>query len=67
MAAGEKDLLLLTKEIAEKITANGGRVDYVEAVDADELESISVKGDRPVMIALAAYFGSTRLIDNMVF
>ena len=67
MAAGEKDLLALTKEIAEKITASGGRVDYVEAVDADELESISVKGERPVMIALAAYFGSTRLIDNMVF
>ena len=36
-------------------------------VDADELENVTRKGDRKVMIALAAYFGTTRLIDNMVF
>ena len=41
-------------------------MDYVEAVDADELEPVAVRGDRPVMIALAAYFGSTRLIDNLL-
>ncbi|MBO5724590.1 MAG: pantoate--beta-alanine ligase, partial [Lentisphaeria bacterium] len=67
IAAGETDLTVLTEEIARKITANGGRVDYVEAVDADELENVTRKGDRKVMIALAAYFGTTRLIDNMVF
>lgn len=64
---GERDLAGITGRIAEKITAAGGRVDYVEAVDADELEPVAVRGDRPVMIALAAYFGSTRLIDNLLF
>ena len=63
---GERDLTGVTRRIADKITAAGGRVDYVEAVDADELEPVAVRGDRPVMIALAAYFGSTRLIDNLL-
>ena len=63
---GERDLAGVTRRIADKITAAGGRVDYVEAVDADELEPVAVRGDRPVMIALAAYFGSTRLIDNLL-
>lgn len=67
IASGETDLTAVAKRIAEKIASAGGKVDYVECVDADELESVTVKGDRPVMIALAAYFGTTRLIDNMVF
>ena len=64
---GEKDLVKITAEIASKITAAGGKVDYVEAVDADELEPVTVYQGRPVMIALAAYFGTTRLIDNLLF
>jgi len=64
---GERDLTKLTAEIAAKITAAGGRVDYVEAVDADELEPVTAYQGRPVMIALAAYFGTTRLIDNLLY
>ena len=64
---GEKDLVKITAEIAAKITAAGGKVDYVEAVDADELEPVTVYQGRPVMIALAAYFGTTRLIDNLLY
>ena len=63
---GECDLAKITAEIAAKITAAGGKVDYVEAVDADELEPVSTSRNRPVMIALAAYFGTTRLIDNLL-
>ena len=64
---GERDLTKLTAEIAAKITAAGGRVDYVESVDADELEPVTSYQGRPVMIALAAYFGTTRLIDNLLY
>ena len=64
---GERDLTKLTAEIAAKITAAGGKVDYVEAVDADELEPVTQYQGKPVMIALAAYFGTTRLIDNLLY
>ena len=64
---GEKDLVKITAEIAAKITAAGGKVDYVESVDADELEPVTVYQGDPVMIALAAYFGTTRLIDNLLY
>ena len=64
---GERDLNKITSEIIAKITAAGGRVDYVEAVDAEELEPVAERKDRPIMIAVAAYFGTTRLIDNLLF
>ena len=63
--AGEKDPAKLTAFIAKEIEASGGKVDYVEAVDAEDLEPVSEKGEKPVMIALAAWFGTTRLIDNI--
>ena len=63
--AGERDLAKLTAFIAKEIEASGGKVDYAEAVDAEDLEPVSEKGEKPVMIALAAWFGTTRLIDNI--
>ena len=42
------------------------QVEYVEAVDASTLENVECI-DRPVVVALAARLGTTRLIDNMVF
>jgi pantoate--beta-alanine ligase len=42
------------------------QVEYVEAVDASTLENV-VRIDRPVVVAVAARLGATRLIDNMVF
>ena len=64
---GEKDLAKLTDFIRQEIEAQGGKVDYVEAIDSEELEPVTVRDGKPVMIALAAYFGTTRLIDNIVF
>ncbi|MBO4632241.1 MAG: pantoate--beta-alanine ligase [Lentisphaeria bacterium] len=64
---GERDLTKITAEIAAKITAAGGKVDYVEAVDADELEPVREYQNHAIMIALAAYFGTTRLIDNLLY
>ena len=44
----------------------GLSVEYVEAVDAETLESPVADG-RPVLLAIAARVGTTRLIDNAVF
>ena len=42
------------------------RVDYVNVVDAETLEHIDRLDDRPILIAVAAYIGKTRLIDNTI-
>jgi pantoate--beta-alanine ligase len=42
------------------------QIEYVEAVDARTLEKIELI-ERPVVVAIAAQLGTTRLIDNMVF
>jgi pantoate--beta-alanine ligase len=42
------------------------RVDYVQVVEADSLEHIERIDERPVLIAVAAYIGKTRLIDNVI-
>lgn len=61
-----RDALKLTDLVKNNITQVGGRVDYVEAVDAENLEPVSgmISGD--TLFAVAAYFGKTRLIDNMI-
>jgi pantoate--beta-alanine ligase len=41
------------------------RLDYLEIVDPDTLEPIE-QISRPALVAVAAYIGSTRLIDNAV-
>ena len=40
------------------------RVDYVSVVDAETLERLDKLDERPILIAVAAYVGKTRLIDN---
>src|SRR5215475_5653122 len=42
------------------------RVDYVNVVDAETLERIDKLDERPILIAVAAYVGKTRLIDNTI-
>jgi len=41
------------------------RIDYVEAVDAEELNPVRDIGEG-TLIALAVYIGATRLIDNII-
>ncbi len=48
------------------ITAAGGRVDYVSALDTETLEE-PTKETRRLIVAAAAFFGTTRLIDNEMF
>jgi pantoate--beta-alanine ligase len=42
------------------------RLDYVTVADAETLEKVDKIDERPTLIALAAYVGKTRLIDNMI-
>jgi pantoate--beta-alanine ligase len=42
------------------------RLDYVNVVDAETLEHLDKLDDRPILIAIAAYIGKTRLIDNTI-
>jgi len=62
-AKGERSAAKLTRIVRGKISASA-RVDYVEAVDSGTLKPARVmkRGDT---IALAAFFGRTRLIDNI--
>jgi len=45
-------------------TAPLARIDYLEVVNADTLQTVSV-ADANSLIAVAAFFGQTRLIDNL--
>ena len=65
-AGGERNSARLI-EAGEKILAQepGARLDYLEVVDPDNLEPISELRNN-VLVAVAAFVGSTRLIDNVV-
>ena len=66
MIEGERRAGEITGMIRSRITRNtSGRIDYVECLDAETLESSTMAGGK-VMIALAVCFGQTRLIDNMI-
>jgi pantoate--beta-alanine ligase len=40
------------------------RIDYVELVDAETLQPVT-DVERPAVLAVAAFIGRTRLIDNV--
>ena len=65
VAAGERDAARLVGGIRSVIEGEPlARVDYVEAVDPETLEPVAeIRG--PVLVALAVFIGSTRLIDNV--
>ena len=42
------------------------RLDYVSVTDAESLEPVERIDERPTLIAVAAYIGKTRLIDNVI-
>ncbi len=62
---GIKDIEELILKIKTAITSAGGRIDYVEALDGYNLEPLTGKSSS-VLLAVAAYFGTTRLIDNVL-
>lgn len=64
--AGEKNTAKVREAIIEHMeTEPLAKVDYVEIVDAENLEPVETI-DAPVLVATAVYIGKTRLIDNFV-
>jgi pantoate--beta-alanine ligase len=63
---GERDAQKLLAAARGPLDAEAGvRIDYVELRDADELTELTTVGKRAVL-AIAAFVGTTRLIDNRV-
>lgn len=63
-SAGELRAARLTDLVRTRVEASGARVDYVELVDAEELRPLRHLAG-PAVLAAAAFFGGTRLIDNI--
>jgi pantoate--beta-alanine ligase len=65
--AGERDAAALVAAARSVLEGEPRvRIDYLELRDADELSEIA-KVDKRAVLAVAAFLGTTRLIDNRVF
>ena len=66
-ANGERDAAVLRRIVLDTIAAEPAvRLDYAEVVDAHTLEPVArVEPDTDTLIAVAAFVGATRLIDNV--
>ena len=64
LEAGERDPDVILETVRDAMT--GVEIDYVELVDADEIEPVREIRGR-VLLAAAARIGQTRLIDNIIF
>jgi pantoate--beta-alanine ligase len=66
VAGGERDVKALKRSLDRQIAAAPGvRLDYAAVVDSDTLQPLErVQGT--MLVAVAVYFGVTRLIDNIV-
>ncbi len=66
MDAGETDAGKIRQAIVEKLESEPlAKIDYVEVVDWNTLEPVE-NAEGPVLVAIAAYIGKTRLIDNFI-
>jgi pantoate--beta-alanine ligase len=64
--AGERDAARLVAVGCEEIAREKSvRLDYFEMVDSDSLDPVEKAGDG-ALVAVAAFVGETRLIDNVV-
>lgn len=64
--AGERDFAALSAKGAQQLEAAGFRMDYLEVRRADNLRPAE-SSDRHLVILVAAFVGTTRLIDNLAF
>jgi pantoate--beta-alanine ligase len=63
---GEKQSKVISNLINSHLaTVSDLKIDYVSIVDMNDLEPVK-KIDKNTLIAIAVYFGSTRLIDNII-
>jgi pantoate--beta-alanine ligase len=65
---GERSARRLAEAVRAQVESEPlARIEYVGVVDAETMEKFDrIPEDRPVLIALAAHVGPTRLIDNIV-
>jgi pantoate--beta-alanine ligase len=63
-AGGERDVAALVAAARAIVTPDVDRLDYLELRDADTLAPLAAL-DRPAVLAVAAFVGKTRLIDNV--
>jgi pantoate--beta-alanine ligase len=65
---GERNARRLAETVRAQIEAEPrARLQYVSITDAETMEKLEqISDDRPVLIAIAAHLGNTRLIDNIV-
>jgi pantoate--beta-alanine ligase len=64
--AGERDASALLREVKGVLaSAPLAKVDYAEIVDTATMEPVQILG-KEALLALAVFFGATRLIDNTI-
>jgi pantoate--beta-alanine ligase len=64
---GERNASRIVDVIRQAVESEPrARLDYVTVADAETLEKLDRLDDRPTLIAVAAYVGKTRLIDNII-
>jgi pantoate--beta-alanine ligase len=61
---GERDGRVLCDTVLSEVSAAGGKIDYVEMMARADLRRCE-NANEPVVLAVAARFGNTRLIDNV--
>ena len=65
-ANGERDLERIRRQMETLLQENtSARIDYIEFTDAETLGDPKPH-QTPVLLAMAVYFGTTRLIDNTI-
>ena len=62
----EKSYSAAIDEAISTVSKAGGKVDYIEILDCDTMD-VPNADTRKVILAAAAFFGTTRLIDNEIF
>lgn len=68
MDKGERNASILKAAMLSCIIQEPlAKIDYVEVVDSENLQSINGEITRSVLIPLAVYIGKTRLIDNIIY
>lgn len=69
-ATGQQSAAAILQHAGQVLaTRHEVRLDYLSLVDPDTLEPVDTmenRGSKPALLALAAYVGSTRLIDNVL-
>ena len=64
---GERNAPELTQIVKKHIVTEPlAKLDYVEIVDRNSMQSVEKVGDAETLIVIAVYFGDVRLIDNVI-